>query len=603
MTNIPIIHLQANLHGQAPGMRTGWYFHPSSSLNCKIEYFTDRELRLNPTDKSIYILGSSKERGVFSSLVDMLLDTSEKQGTKHSVIGKCWGRAFIVKNKLKVFYQDWRSNYFQKPGSSADYLCHNEKLVREGGMAYTDNGHRVWDEIFEDTSAWPSVILMSVGNDEGFAGGYDLDRFIRTMPESWPGTLLLTDGAFSAMRAGQGDEEDYIEYRKRIRELVLSLNDDRVKWMDGKGLSKEQRMYTEGGPDTPTASQHFHSVCESSYIDEGGKSQDMKICSNVTEMIGQLLIGYALGPKDEYLQHIENSVYDNNKEVMYCHACPAELLPFHITHHPDMTCATGALHPRSQNEINSGGVPLTCPDACFDIPPVNVVQTQSGVVNERHCPPEFFQDLPQSDAAEVETEKNLNQLTTELDHLEKKLPHVQMNEERTQSQEKVISVDQTRMANIPQLEVHRENALLTQEEAESIVSSFIGHWLINMIVLIVLSFCWHTKIKSLVGDNMHGTDNPYSSRVSITVPQDTKMTKYAFGVGILIGMLCIINVPVHRDANQSLRSTAVAAPLAPYEASVQNSIGRRPVMATFFEPVEGEIYPQFDFVPLFSIHL
>lgn len=93
---------QPNLHGQAPGLRTGWYFHPSPSLNCKIEYFTDREPCLNPTDKSKYILGSSKERSIFLSLVDMLLDSSEKQQTEHSVIAKCWGRAFVSKNKLKV---------------------------------------------------------------------------------------------------------------------------------------------------------------------------------------------------------------------------------------------------------------------------------------------------------------------------------------------------------------------------------------------------------------------------------------------------------------------------------------------------------------------
>lgn len=160
------------------------------------------------------------------------------------------------------------------------------------------------------------------------------------MPVSWRGTLLLTDGAFSAMRAGQGDEENYIKYREGIQRLVTSFNDNRVWWLDGKGLSKEQRMYGEAGPSAPVVSQHFHSVCESSYIDKSGEPQDMRICSNVTEMIGQLLIGYALGPKDEYLQHIKNSasVYDNNKDMMYYHACPMDLLPFHISHHPDRQC-------------------------------------------------------------------------------------------------------------------------------------------------------------------------------------------------------------------------------------------------------------------------
>jgi hypothetical protein len=78
-----------NMHGNLPGMRTGWYFLPSKDMNCNIEYFTDEELRKNPEEKSIYILGSSKERGIFLSLVDMILDGEEKERLHDSVIAKC----------------------------------------------------------------------------------------------------------------------------------------------------------------------------------------------------------------------------------------------------------------------------------------------------------------------------------------------------------------------------------------------------------------------------------------------------------------------------------------------------------------------------------
>jgi hypothetical protein len=77
------------MHRDVPGMRTGWYFLPSKDMHCNIEYFTDEELRRNPTEKSIYVLGSSKERGIFLSLVDMILDGEEKERLHDSVIAKC----------------------------------------------------------------------------------------------------------------------------------------------------------------------------------------------------------------------------------------------------------------------------------------------------------------------------------------------------------------------------------------------------------------------------------------------------------------------------------------------------------------------------------
>jgi hypothetical protein len=111
-------------------------------------------------------------------------------------------------------------------------------VIRKGGMTYTTNGQRVWQEIFDDPTSWPSVILMGVSNDEGFNNGYDLQHFINTLPSTWHGTLLLTDGAFSAMRAGNGDQAEYIKYRRFIKDLVAGLNDDRVRWIDGKGYPR-----------------------------------------------------------------------------------------------------------------------------------------------------------------------------------------------------------------------------------------------------------------------------------------------------------------------------------------------------------------------------
>ena len=86
-------------------LRNGWYFLPGKQMNCKLDMFTGADLSVIPEMKSIYVIGTSRERGVFLSLVDMLLNLPEKKYLGDSVIAKCWGRAFVVKNNLKVLYQ------------------------------------------------------------------------------------------------------------------------------------------------------------------------------------------------------------------------------------------------------------------------------------------------------------------------------------------------------------------------------------------------------------------------------------------------------------------------------------------------------------------
>jgi hypothetical protein len=224
-------------------LRNGWFFLPSEEMNCKIEIFTPYDLRYLTEEKSIYILGNSKERGIFLSLVDLLLTKDEKKDIEASVISKCWGRAFVKKHNIKVLYQDWRSDHFDIRSNEHTVVCHNEKVAREGGPLFYQSGMKVWNEIFEDPAQWPSVILMSTGDDFGFKGKfYDINQFIDMLPAEWQGTLFLTDGAFSARHAGRGYASDYVKYRAKLKELTSLTSDPRVRWFDGLGVSKEMRM-------------------------------------------------------------------------------------------------------------------------------------------------------------------------------------------------------------------------------------------------------------------------------------------------------------------------------------------------------------------------
>jgi hypothetical protein len=380
-----------DMSSQEGRLRNGWFFLPHEEMNCKIETFTQDDFRYLPDEKSIYILGNSKERGIFLSLVDLLLTPDEKKDIQESVISKCWGRAFVRKSNLKVMYQDWRSDNFDTRSDVHTVVCHNEKVAREGGPLFFDSGIKVWEEIFQDRSQWPSVILMSSGNDIwGFKGEmYDINEFIKRLPPEWNGTLLITDGAFSARLAGRGYASDYEAYRRRLKELTAVTDDPRVRWMDGIGLSKEMRMYGESGPDHTAISQHFHRDCDVPYRDANGNMQSMRICSNVTENIAQLLIGHAVGPKDEILARaMDPEIRQAPQLATYCHACPEDLLPFHITPYPQMTCSVGHLHPQHKKENH--GSPQLCPKECLALDVQRTKGSQTDTIYERFCPLELF---------------------------------------------------------------------------------------------------------------------------------------------------------------------------------------------------------------------
>jgi hypothetical protein len=254
-----------------------------------------------------------------------------------------------------------------------------------------NNGYTVWkDEVFNEQrkEEWPEVILMSIGGTVGFDQEYDLQRFISELPPSWEGTLFFTDGTFSARDAGRGTIRDYENYRSKLMGLTNGpMFDRRVHWLDGMGISKEMRLYAEDGPEHVSRSQHFHGNCDLPYGDEdnnGGDEKRMMICSNVTEMVAQLMLNYALGPKEHFVetnQQLGPSSRSSTRdsEMTYCHACPADMLPFHITPYPDMTCAKGSLHERTQNEIKKRTLKVE-----------RFVPTQSGFVHERVCPMNVF---------------------------------------------------------------------------------------------------------------------------------------------------------------------------------------------------------------------
>ena len=128
----------------------------------------------------------------------------------------------------------------------------------------------------------------------------------------------------------------------------------------------------------------------------------MNVCSNITEMVGQLLLGHALGPKDEFLEQIKQVPKPGKQRATWCHHCPKCMLPFHIQPYPEMQCVEGPLTAKEE-DVDCSALrtqsdaeelektlqlkhPMECPDTCLATEAVSSFATESDTVYVRQCP-------------------------------------------------------------------------------------------------------------------------------------------------------------------------------------------------------------------------
>ena len=146
-------------------------------------------------------------------------------------------------------------------------------------------------------------------------------------------------------------------------------------------------------------SQHFHRFCDSR-VDSGTDQLGMKVCSNTTELVAQLLLGHALGPKQVLMNQIAEA-HPASMKLSLCHKCPACLLPFQLTPYPNMTCEASGKFERHVGTTDCSFVRKrlemtwfssfdSCPAYCLETPVARSFQTESDVVDVRRCevPPE-----------------------------------------------------------------------------------------------------------------------------------------------------------------------------------------------------------------------
>jgi hypothetical protein len=157
-------------------LRNGWMFVPSESMNCTIQSYSQKDLLQAREETSIFVLGTSRERGVFLSLLDLLLSDEEKQYLESSVIGRCWGRAVVRKGNIKLLYQDFRVINFEPSGSTRMMECHNDKVSKLGDALFIENALKVWEEMFKVEDEWPSLVYMLTNDGPNYDFEYHTKR-------------------------------------------------------------------------------------------------------------------------------------------------------------------------------------------------------------------------------------------------------------------------------------------------------------------------------------------------------------------------------------------------------------------------------------------
>ena len=135
-----------------------------------------------------------------------------------------------------------------------------------------------------------------------------------------PSTLIIANGKYGGALV-QGTAEQSDVYRSDIKNMLAAIDDSRVRWIDGLGVSKEMKMHTETGSEYVAGSVHFHQKCPNFMSFNG--SNPIKVCFNITEIVSQLLLGYTLGTKRQFWPQSRAHGIGKMQMLETCTACPA----------------------------------------------------------------------------------------------------------------------------------------------------------------------------------------------------------------------------------------------------------------------------------------
>ncbi|KAJ8047426.1 hypothetical protein HOLleu_06418 [Holothuria leucospilota] len=359
-------------------LRSGWVFQPK---RCSFDIFTKDDIHIaasSKVPKTIAIVGSSRERGIFLSLVDLALRKHEKRKYEQSDLPKCWGFLEFQFGNLHFIYQDLRLNAAasNEAGSNGGVkiTCHNNKIALKGNE-YFNNMVEFIEKTLFGPGLWPDVIFVDARTEK-------LSLILEKIPSSWNGTI------YPVVNFKVKELSLYNAYGRLVAQKEAKASrslDSRVNLLDGFTLSTGMRHATESSPFI-LASHHFHRLCKE-------VNGEMVVCGNPTEMVAQFLLGQVIAPKGKDLwmkeidyQKREKVLSVTNRTIRVCYDCPQTLLPYHIKSKPELLCYESivGLH-ASSNQTYKVRKDNNCPKECMKTKPVQTAYVQSRSVAVRRC--------------------------------------------------------------------------------------------------------------------------------------------------------------------------------------------------------------------------
>ncbi|CAN0308865.1 unnamed protein product [Ectocarpus sp. 6 AP-2014] len=403
--------LSSNVASATHGvLRNGWVFQPKS---CVFDTFSHQDLMtlasLDNEQTWLLVLGGSVQRGVFLTLVDMVLVAGQKDDIDTSTLGKCWGYADVRVGNLRLTYQDMR--LFRFTVSTDSVVCNNEKLTSGSTSAFIHSaGQFLASTVFREGGPWPTTMMAPSHLVPPSAGGtqFSVEVLMDALPTNWEGKLLFMD-----QMAGFGThwtEEN--PTMTALKDVGIRLgrrwpNDDnglgkmdgyeardpRVSFMSVFPMYQAKLFENQSSRDGIrrfAGSQHFHFV-SSNASDPETRNGTTMVHSTITEMLANIMIGRAVETKAKLYATAAASTNETikmsgevGKSFQVCSDCPGALLPFHVKAIPEPVCKIVESLPgqAKTGEVWNGDL---CPDWCMQQMPVSQTKTESDVVNVREC--------------------------------------------------------------------------------------------------------------------------------------------------------------------------------------------------------------------------